>query len=1596
MQVAKTKPQPLLTIAASCLGNLNIQANPRRGAASAAATTNTTTTSTTTNTSTNASPSQSPPTVAQAKPSLSSSSPLARSNELNLQMLSRPLHETVFGTQTPQVTWLAEARAHLKQHGLADKVADVMPEIDWELPPLQGDTIEEHFRKVGAETAAPYQQYAIDYASAAYQPSPTVDAWRAWPQEVQEPDAVIAPFENDNNHQPSRMPRLPFARHVPGSSTDDMVPIEQAIPPMPTRWSRAAGWTRIGRDGVVTQVPYPDLSETALTFDIENCVQAGPYPIMAAAVSVNAWYTWVSPQFLPWLDGTANSTTPNPKILIPFGNVRNVVRPDDRDASSSAAPTEGSNNPRQIDLNSVETVTGPPRLVVGHRVSYDRARILDEYFIRDSGLRFVDTASLHMCVTGERRERANSPFPKRTTLPTNDLADSGSLKDLCQFYLGEEVSKDARDIFVNGSLQDVADNFELLMAYCANDVRSTYRLYAKLLPAYMHKCPNPVSFAGMLEMGSCYLPIDATWYNFIAQGQAMYSESSGLVNLSLQQMATEALALAQVDPATGRPKYESDPWLRNLDWHAEPQRMTKEKRNKKGEITEPSRPVSKQRLAGMPEWYKALCPTGSDRPEKLTSRTMVTPYLLRLAWLGHPVRFIKGEGWGFVLPANQPRPPGVSTLMRRFFQLDSSSPTEKEEEEAAAEEEAAVAEDDEFAEQLEVLAGADANKDDADMIDNVSTTITTTTMDNIDHVNNTPNTTTRSTTKTKTKPATTAAAAAAAKKDRSHLEPVLFNDKTVPITVLHGQEPDWLVFYRIPHKGGETVRCGSPLAKDYLKALEKGVLTSQSETASKALALNTMCAYWVGVNRRVKSQFSILQDMLAASGNAFPVDPSTVPSDCLLPPSTISMGTEPRPPSSHGQDQASQLRQDFGAIVPQVVSAGTITRRAVEPTWMTASNAKKNRLGSELKIKVVAPQGYQLVGADVDSEELWIAALFGDARFGLHGATALGWMTLAGKKSDGTDMHSKTAATLKTDRDHAKIFNYARIYGAGMSYAQKLLKQFDASLSQEEADKRSSDLYASTKGRRDGQSRSPSQPTGEWRGGSESYTFNKLEQIATKNPRTPALGCEICNALHPNVIKGEFATTRVNWAVQSSGVDYLHLLLTSVKWLVQRYKIDARLCITIHDEVRFLVRETDTLRLALAMQVANLWTRALFSAQVGVYDLPLSVAFFSGVDVDHVLRKESNQICVTPSQPVPLALGRTLDIQQLLSETDNGSWLIHPPPTPTDAAAQLASTSVRGLTPARTLRPAPPNAHFKPEVKKTSAKALKAAKALPTTMTVEVDAIDEPLDDEDAEDFIMEQGLSAEALRQRVDKALVALSGSQDTVAEDTVVDFDEALEDVGAAILSATETPTHNQFAYRPNWLKSRVQEKGAVRSAASEVKGRSTAAAATKSTAPGASTSAAQAAAVAPPLSTAAKRTRQKTVVVQVPHPDSKSAFVVKKPVARKPRAKTADATAAEKPSKKVKDEADATLTKKSRTKLPQEASPTVEPEAAAKVDAPKAAAKSKRSKSASESTSSESVPKPKSSTPKTAAKSKGSKSESASESATKPKASRARTTK
>ncbi|KAF5385731.1 hypothetical protein D9757_005495 [Collybiopsis confluens] len=513
---------------------------------------------------------------------------------------------------------------------------------------------------------------------------------------------------------------------------------------------------------------------------------------------------------------------------------------------------------------------------------------------------------------------------------------------------------------------------------------------------------------------------------------------------------------------------------------------------------------------------------------------------------------------------------------------------------------------------------------------------------------------------------TDSAAEATAKEKLKRSNPLSFHDPDDE----HLANTSGFDFYKLPHKDGDSANVGSPLAKSFLKYAVDGVLKSSAGDELKELVdVGVRCSYWISARDRILNQMVKWEHEPSSMGF-----PSVVPSPAEFERAQREIADIS---AALGEEFAEEPRaKKWGIIIPQVITMGTVTRRAIEKTWLTASNAKRNRVGSELKAMVRAPPGYAIVGADVDSEELWISSCMGDAQFGMHGATAIGWMTLEGTKSAGTDLHSKTASILGISRDQAKVFNYSRIYGAGMRHAISLLQQGNSNMTQEEAQKLAGNLYASTKGKNT--HRNDMFGRKFWYGGTESYLFNKLEEIAISNkPQTPALGCGVTDALQKDCLPAGFGSdympSRINWVVQSSGVDYLHLLIVSMNHLIKKYNIAARYLFSVHDELRYLVKDEDRFRAALALQIANIWTRSMFAYKLGLDDLPQGVAFFSAVDVDKVLRKEVDMPCVTPSQPIPIPPGESLGIQDILERTNGGSlWSDRRP------MEQLGSTAWEG------------------------------------------------------------------------------------------------------------------------------------------------------------------------------------------------------------------------------------------------------------------------------------------------------------------------------
>ena len=947
----------------------------------------------------------------------------ARHNEIGVQQLSSHVFDQIFpdGCEAPPEELVKMSKDHLKRHDLLGKNTDNSDPIAFDLPPLQGQTLDEHFHKLGVDCGEPFLTLAKQFARA-------------------------------------------------------------TAPPKPRKWVRRSGWTKYYPDGRTEEVAVPD--ENMLSFDTEVMWKESPYAVMACACSPTAWYAWLS----PWLLGE----TENDRHLIPLGD-----------------PSK-------------------ERIIVGHNVGFDRARILEEYDLKQSRNAFMDTMSLHVAVNGMcsqqrptwMKHKKNRELRERVASDTADheLAELlsnksmheeeelwverssvNSLRDVAKFHLDVTIDKAIRDDFGVLDRSGVVAKLDELMDYCAADVAITHRIYQIVFPNFLQVCPHPVSFAALRHLSSVILPVNKSWDAYLTNAEATYMKLSEAVQERLVALTDKALEI-KGDPEV----WQNDPWMKQLDWSGQEIKMVKGKKK-----ADPPRPAARQKKPGMPKWYKDLFQK-NDAPISITVRTRIAPLLLRLAWDGHPLFWSDKWGWTFRVPKSQT----AKYLGKSMIKCDfDESETELRD-------------------------------------------------------------------------------------DRAH------------------------DYFKLPHKDGPTARCANPMAKGYLAYFENGTLSSEYSYAKEALEMNASCSYWISARDRIMSQMVVYQEELEAA-----------------------QGTKRGLSKMNKTDGA-------GFILPQVIPMGTITRRAVENTWLTASNAKKNRVGSELKAMVKAPEGYSFVGADVDSEELWIASLIGDSTFKLHGGNAVGFMTLEGAKSQGTDLHSRTASILGITRNDAKVFNYGRIYGAGLKFAATLLRQFNPNLSEKETMEVAAKLYANTKGTKTNRKTIYKRPF--WRGGTESFVFNKLEEFAEQErPRTPVLGAGITEALMGRFIsKGGYLTSRINWAIQSSGVDYLHLLIVSMDFLIRRFKIDARLAITVHDEIRYLVKNEDKYRAAMAMQVSNLWTRAMFAQQVGINDLPQSCAYFSAIDIDHVLRKEVDMDCITPSHPDPIAHGESLDITTLLAKGD--------------------------------------------------------------------------------------------------------------------------------------------------------------------------------------------------------------------------------------------------------------------------------------------------------------------------------------------------------
>lgn len=260
-------------------------------------------------------------------------------------------------------------------------------------------------------------------------------------------------------------------------------------------------------------------------------------------------------------------------------------------SSENKSPKKEATLDDYIPLESKDREIRHPRMIIGHNVSYDRARVKEQYLLRQSGLRFLDTMSLHVAVSGVTSyQRAMLKSKKEQDVEDilwREQTSLNSLLEVYKLYCKKDLSKEPRNIFMDGSYSDVLENFQDLVQYCALDVLATREVLTKLLPLFLERFPHPVTLAGMLEIGMAYLPVNNNWKRYMDVSNETFETLNIESKQLLAKKAIDACKLMQGE------EYKRDLWLWDEDWSVQKPKTTKRKPE---EIEDETKAITKGKI----------------------------------------------------------------------------------------------------------------------------------------------------------------------------------------------------------------------------------------------------------------------------------------------------------------------------------------------------------------------------------------------------------------------------------------------------------------------------------------------------------------------------------------------------------------------------------------------------------------------------------------------------------------------------------------------------------------------------------------------------------------------------------------------------------------------------------------------------------------------------------------------------------------------------------------------------------------------------------------------------------------------------------------
>ncbi|CAG8476276.1 25218_t:CDS:2 [Cetraspora pellucida] len=266
---------------------------------------------------------------------------------------------------------------------------------------------------------------------------------------------------------------------------------------------------------------------------------------------------------------------------------------------------------------------GKDRLIVGHNVGFDRARIREYHHDRSCNS-YIDTMSLHVTVSGLCTQHRTSWIKYNKAIKESkdfqsihDASSINNLRNIYRFYCQGELDKCLRNYFINSSLDQIVkpEVFQKLVAYRADGVFTTHKVLKKLFPRFLKIYPHPISFAGIISMNNKFMTTPKDWDYYIEKIKLIRQEESKPIEKSLQRPAFITLKSYSDDSQS----IINNPWLRQLDW---------------------STPPRVKKLKGYQQWYRNIYNT-KTRSLKSISRPRTSSISLRLKWQGFPLYYFK-------------------------------------------------------------------------------------------------------------------------------------------------------------------------------------------------------------------------------------------------------------------------------------------------------------------------------------------------------------------------------------------------------------------------------------------------------------------------------------------------------------------------------------------------------------------------------------------------------------------------------------------------------------------------------------------------------------------------------------------------------------------------------------------------------------------------------------------------------------------------------------------------------------------------------------------------------------------------------------------